>query len=67
MRKSLAVLCLVFAAAFVVGVAGVGTADAAPCFYRCICSVPHKCCTSGGVTNCKPVSNSPLQCPQVAC
>ena len=37
------------------------------CSYRCICSVPNKCCTSGGVTTCKPDPKSPLQCPQVAC
>ena len=38
-----------------------------PCTYRCICSVPYKCCTSGGVTSCKPAPDGPIQCPQVAC
>ena len=37
------------------------------CTYRCICSVPYKCCTSRGVTSCKPAPDGPLQCPQVAC
>jgi len=38
-----------------------------PCTYKCICSVPSRCCTSNGVTTCKPAPESPLQCPQVAC
>jgi hypothetical protein len=29
--------------------------------WRCICSVPHKCCG----TACKPDPNGPIQCPQV--
>jgi len=37
------------------------------CTYKCICSVPSRCCTSKGVTTCKPAPESPLQCPQVAC
>lgn len=64
MRKLIAALFLVFAVAFVVGVVGTGTADAGPCFYKCICSVPHKCCTSNGVTTCKPAPDGPLQCTQ---
>ena len=36
-----------------------------PCTYKCICSVPHKCCTSNGVTSCKPAPDGPIQCPQV--
>jgi hypothetical protein len=39
--------------------AGFGT-----CTYRCICSVPHKCCTVNGVTSCKPAPDGPLQCTQ---
>ena len=35
------------------------------CTYRCICSVPHKCCTTNGVTSCKPAPDGPLQCTQV--
>lgn len=64
MRKVIGSLLGVFALAFVLG-AALGPVDAAPCTYKCICSVPHKCCTSGGVTTCKPAPNSPLQCPQV--
>ena len=39
----------------------------APCTYKCICSVPYRCCTFNGVTSCKPAPDGPLQCPQVAC
>ena len=34
------------------------------CTYRCICSTPHKCCTTNGVTSCKPAPDGPLQCTQ---
>jgi hypothetical protein len=34
------------------------------CTYKCICSVPHRCCTSNGVTTCKPAPEGPLQCTQ---
>jgi len=37
----------------------------AACKYKCICSVPHRCCTLNGVTTCKPDPNGPLQCTQV--
>ncbi len=60
---------LVLAGLFSVG-AMVGlnstSAQAGPCFYRCICSVPHKCCTSASGTTCKPAPNGPIQCPQVS-
>ena len=45
----------------------VEAAPPSPCTYKCICSVPSRCCTSRGVTTCKPAPESPLQCPQVAC
>jgi len=35
------------------------------CTYKCICSVPHRCCNVNGVTSCKPDPNGPLQCTQV--
>lgn len=35
-----------------------------PCTYKCICSVPNRCCTVNGVTTCKPDPSSPLQCTQ---
>ena len=61
---------LVLAGVFAVGaIVGLNTtkAQAGPCFYRCICSVPHKCCTTPTGTSCKPVPDGPIQCPQVAC
>ncbi len=42
-------------------------AEAAPCYYRCICSVAYKCCTTATGTSCKVVPNAPINCPQVAC
>ena len=65
MRKKIALLVSVFALALGIG-ALLPQANAAfsPCFYRCICSVPNKCCTVNGVTTCKPDPNSPLQCTQ---
>jgi hypothetical protein len=65
MRKALTVFGIL-------GVLALGTAtlfdrvDAAfgTCTYRCICSVPHKCCTTNGVTTCKPAPDGPLQCTQ---
>jgi len=67
-RKTLTIIGILGALAF-------GTAslfdrpEAAPsaCTYKCICSVPNRCCTTKGVTTCKPAPESPLQCPQVAC
>ncbi|HXV14814.1 MAG TPA: hypothetical protein VEC56_11470 [Candidatus Krumholzibacteria bacterium] len=68
MKKLTAILALV-------GVFGVGalvglratTAQAGPCYYRCICSVAYKCCTTETGTTCKAVPNAPINCPQVAC
>jgi hypothetical protein len=65
MRKTFAVLLAVFAVTFIAGAMAMPDASAGPCFYRCICSVPHKCCTTNGVTTCKPVKDSPIQCTQV--
>jgi hypothetical protein len=64
MRK-IVLLSLVLAAAFATTVSTPNLAEAGFCVptYRCICSVPYKCC--GDV--CSPDPNSPLQCPQVAC
>jgi hypothetical protein len=64
MRKAFAVLSVVFALAFVIG-ASMPAAEAGPCYYKCICSVPHKCCINNGVEVCKKVTNSPIQCTQV--
>jgi hypothetical protein len=67
MRRAILGLAIVFAAAFAVGVSSqrVEAKGFGPCTYRCICSVPHRCCTVNGVTTCKPDPNGPLQCPQV--
>ncbi len=64
MRK-IVLLSLALAAALAATVSTPNPAEAAFCVptYRCICSVPHKCCG----TVCTPDPNSPLQCPQVAC
>lgn len=64
MRKAVAVLFVVFALAFVIG-ASMPAADAATCYYKCICSQPHYCCVKNGVETCKRVLFSPIQCPQV--
>lgn len=65
MKKKIAVLfVVVFAVAFVSGFMGRG-ADAANCYYKCICSVPHKCCVTNGVEVCKPVKVAPISCTQV--
>lgn len=66
MRKAFAVIVTVFAVAFVVGLT-MPTADAGPCYYKCICSFPYKCCVNNGVESCKRVLDSPIQCPQIAC
>ena len=34
------------------------------CTYKCVCSVPYRCCTTNGVTSCKPAPDGPLQCTQ---
>jgi hypothetical protein len=66
MRKSLTVVgilgVLAFGAATLLGPANAGFST---CTYRCICSVPNKCCTTNGVTSCKPAPDGPLQCTQV--
>ena len=65
MKKRLIVLlALVFAAAFASSFIGTGADAALNCYYKCICSVPHKCCRYNGVESCKPAPDGPLQCPQ---
>jgi len=64
-RKTLTVLGVLGVLAF--GTASLfDRAEAAigACTYKCICSVPNRCCTVNGVTTCKPDPNSPLQCTQ---
>lgn len=64
MRKAFAALSAVFLLALAAG-ATLPKAEAAPCYYKCICSVPHRCCVVNGVEVCKKATNSPIQCPQV--
>jgi hypothetical protein len=61
--KIIAFLLAVFAVSFVVGLTG-SKASAANCYYRCICSRPHKCCVVNGTEVCKPAPDGPIQCPQ---
>ena len=68
MRKRLTMIGVLAVLAF--GAASLfdrAQAGFSPCTYKCICSVPYRCCTVNGVTSCKPDPNGPLQCPQVAC
>ena len=65
MRKfAVPVLLVVFAVGAVVGMRAPG-AQAGPCFYKCICSVPYKCCTTPYGTSCKKDTSGTFQCPQV--
>ncbi len=60
MRKAIIGACLVFGLSFAFGMTTAEPAKAAGfCTYRCVCSVPYKCCGSA----CK-VTNE-IQCPQV--
>ena len=67
-RNVLLALVVVFGLGALVGLrtspaqAGLGT-----CYWRCICSVPYKCCTTPMGTTCKPDPNGPVQCPQYGC
>ena len=56
----------VFAVAAIVGMSST-SAQAGSCYYRCICSVAYKCCTTPYGTSCKVDPNAPINCPQVAC
>jgi hypothetical protein len=65
MRKAMSVIgvlgTLAFGAATLLSPTNAGFTV---CTYKCICSVPHKCCTVNGVTSCKPAPDGPLQCTQ---
>jgi hypothetical protein len=60
MRK-IVLLSLALAATLAAAVSTPNSAEAALCTWRCICSVPHKCCG----TVCTPDPDGPLQCTQV--
>lgn len=66
MKRLLLVASVLFGIGFAYG-ASLAPADAGPCYYRCICGVPHKCCMNNGVETCKPAPNGPLQCPHNPC
>lgn len=61
MRKILAGMLVVFVAAFAYG-ATLHRADAGPCYYKCVCSKPMRCCVNNGVETCKPAVG--FQCTQ---
>ncbi len=64
MRKLIAGLVLIFAAAFVVGSVMAAKPLPGNCTYRCDCmGNPLKCCTFDGVTTCKPTMD--IGCPQI--
>lgn len=65
-RPAFLVLVVVFALGAIVGMKAPG-AEAASCFYKCICSVPYKCCTTPFGTSCKKDTSGTFNCPQVAC
>jgi len=65
MRTKLALFVSVFAVAIGVGaMMPQASGGFSPCHYKCICSVPNKCCTVNGVETCKPDPNGPIQCTQ---
>lgn len=59
--SKIVLLSLALVATLVAAASTPSPAEAALCSYRCICSVPHKCCG----TTCTPDPDGPLQCPQV--
>ncbi len=59
-RKALLLLA-VFAVAFVASAIH-SKADAANCYYKCICGRSNKCCIVNGVETCKPAAG--ILCPQ---
>jgi len=64
-KKLIVLFAVVFAVAFASSFLGKGAdASLSPCYYKCICSVPHKCCRNNGVETCKPAPDGPLQCTQ---
>ena len=65
-RTALLVLVAVFGMGALVGLRATPS-QAGPCFYRCICGTPYKCCTTSSGTTCKVDRSGPIQCPQIAC
>jgi hypothetical protein len=65
-RFAFLVLAVVFSIGALVGMR-TPAAQAGPCFFKCICSVPYKCCTTPYGTSCKKDTSGTFNCPQVAC
>lgn len=65
MRKRIAFLLLpvIFVTGAIVGLKA-PSAEAGPCYYTCICSVPYKCCTTPYGTSCKKDTSGIWNCPQ---
>jgi hypothetical protein len=59
--SKIVLLSLALVATLAAAASSTKPAEAALCSYRCICSVPYKCCG----TTCTPAPDGPLQCPQV--
>jgi hypothetical protein len=68
-RNMFLVLAVVFGMGAWAGLRAPGAqaAQLAPCFYRCICGTPYKCCNTPTGTNCKVDTSGTIGCPQVAC
>jgi len=66
MKKLAVLLVLVFGLGAVVGMRTT-PAQAASCYWTCICSVAYKCCRTEFGTKCKVDPAAPIGCPQVAC
>lgn len=62
-RSAFMVLAVVFGLGAIVGMRTSG-AQAGPCYYKCICSVPYKCCTTPYGTSCKKDTSGTFQCTQ---
>lgn len=72
MRKMIYTMLMLLAVvgAIVTSVEAAGSVCSNPgpgCACRCECGQLQKCCTSGGVTTCKPVYDPNILCPQIAC
>jgi hypothetical protein len=65
-RFAFLVLTVVFGIGALIGTS-TNAAQPGSCFYKCICSVPYKCCTTPYGTSCKVDTSGTIGCPQVAC
>jgi hypothetical protein len=65
-RAAFLVLVAVFGLGALVGLR-TSPAQAGLCYWKCVCSVAYKCCTTPTGTSCKVDPRAPINCPQVAC